>query len=239
MTMDERSERVWLHAAVCALLLGCSGPTPEAPARDGAVDLSAAETSTPVDGASSPDVVDASAPNDRGDDVAADVTAPIDVSPATDASLATDAADVTTPIDLGADAALDDARAPADSGADAAPSDAAAPSAAFTMLFESVFRPRCAISGCHVEGSSATRLVMTDAASTYARLVNVRDQCMFNTGGRVRVVPFDPSMSAIMLFREDGLCGRRHGVILPGSYDFEQQVADLQRFREWIMAGAR
>lgn len=232
MTMFERCDRAWFLAAACALSLGCSAPSPEAPASDAATDLGAADTSTPIDGALSPDVVDVSVAHDRGRDAEADASLAADV---TDASTTSD---VTSRSDLGADVSIDDARAPADSSVDAASTDVAAASSEFAMLYETIFRPRCAIEGCHIAGSAASRLTMPDAATTYARLVNVHDECSV-VSRLIRVVPFDPSVSAIMLFNDDGLCGRRHGAFLPSSYGPEQRVTDHARLEAWIMAGAR
>lgn len=221
--MGGRDNGPWLYAVVCALAMGCDGADPVAPALDGASDLGVAETSTPTDGDTDSGVLDATAPTDRGADVASDPVAVVDV-----------VRDTLTSADGGGDAGGGDAGA-----ADVVTVDVAAPSAEFTAIYETILRPRCATSGCHVNGSSVSRLVMSDAASTYARLVNVRDECSFNTGSRIRVVPFDPAMSAIMIFNQDGLCGRRHNALMPDSYGGDARSADLERFRAWIMTGAR
>lgn len=230
--MNGRHERYRGCGVVIAILAGCSGPAPEAPARDGASDLGVAETSAVTDGDLTSDVVDAGGPTDRDHDAGApDVTAPID------ARVAADASDASAVIDGGA--AVDDARAATGGGSDAAPADVVAPTAEFLAIYEQILRPRCATSSCHVVGSATTRLVMSDAASSYARLVNVRDECGSLTGSRIRVVPFDPSMSAILLFNRDGLCGRRHNAFIPESYGAAQREADEASFRAWIMAGAK
>ncbi len=224
-----------LYAVVCALVVGCNGQDPAAPPLDGGGDLGGAETTASADAETSTDVVDVSVLTDRGaDSGAVDATAPIDKGTFPDAVVA----DATAPTDRGVDV-VGDTFTPSDGGVDAAATDAAAPSAEFAAIYETILRPRCATSGCHVEGSSTTRLALSDAASAYARLVNARDECSFNTGSRIRVVPFDPSMSAIMIFNQDGLCGRRHNALMPNSYGGDARSADLERFRAWIMVGAR
>ncbi len=237
--MHGRHERHGFCSVVIALLVGCSEVAPEAPARDAGGELDSAETSAVTDVARATDVVDAAVPTDRDHDAsAADGTVLIDARADVegDARADADASDASTVTDATSDVV--DARTPTDGG-DAATADVAASSAEFLAIYEGILRPRCATSDCHVVGSTRSRLVMTDAASTYARLVNVRDECSYLPGSRMRVVPFDPSMSAILLFDMDGLCGRRHNTMLPSSYGDAQRDTDAASFRAWIMAGAR
>ena len=49
------------------------------------------------------------------------------------------------------------------------------------------------------------------------------------------MVPLQPSMSAIMAVDDDGLCTRRHNIVLPPSFT----AGDLARIEAWILAGAR
>lgn len=153
------------------------------------------------------------------------------------AAIDADTSDASAVIDATSDVA--DALAPTEGGGDAATTDVAAPSAEFLAVYEGILRPRCATSGCHVVGSSVTRLAMSDASSAYANLVNRRDECSTRPGTRIRVVPFDPAMSAVMLFNMDGLCGLRHNIIVPSSYGGAERDADAASLRAWILAGAR
>lgn len=236
--MHGRHERQGFFSVVMALLAGCGEATPEAPARDAGNGLDGSETAAVTDAARAADVVDAAVATDRDHDAeATDAVVWIDARGDVGGDAQADAdADASTVIDATPDVV--DAGAPTDGG-DAATADVAAPSAEFLAIYDGILRPRCATSGCHAAGAAVQRLVMTDAASTYARLVNVRDQCSTLTGMRIRVVPFDPAMSAIMLFNTDGLCGQRHGARIPESYSQAQRRADEGSFRAWIMAGAR
>ena len=150
-----------------------------------------------------------------------------------DAAAADAASHDATAIDAGAL----DAAATVDTGAH----DAGAASAQFQAIYDRIISPNCGGANCHLTGTNEDNyfgfrasLQMPDAATAYARLVNVQVECMWSQDHRVRVVPSDPVASAILLANQDGLCGRRHNVVVPPSFT----AGDLAMIEAWIMAGA-
>jgi hypothetical protein len=128
-----------------------------------------------------------------------------------------------------------------DSGSEAG---APRPSAAFRTIYDTILMPKCGGSalgqGCHVGNVSPDQpaLALPDALTAYANLVNQPTVCRSRpmmTDGRIRVVPFDPAKSAIMIVNADGLCGRRHNLYLQNGGFTE---ADLAAFEAWIRQGA-
>ncbi len=86
-----------------------------------------------------------------------------------------------------------------------------------TQIQSAVFTPQCV--GCH-GGSNASADLNLEAGQAHSNLVNVPA----TTQSGVRVVPFDPDSSVLVLFLEDG---HRN---LP--------QPDIQTIRDWISAGA-
>lgn len=74
---------------------------------------------------------------------------------------------------------------------------------------------------------------MPDPATARAVLVDRRLECMSSDEDRIRVVPFDPGASAIMTVGNDGLCGRRHDIVVP-----DLGAAELAMIESWIASGA-
>ena len=135
--------------------------------------------------------------------------------------------------------AATDGEAPHDGGAasDAGPP----PSAAFVALYAAVIVPHCGGPLCHGPGTNESVyygfrpvLQMPDPATARAVLVDQRVECMWSGDDRIRVVPFDPDASAILHAAGDGLCGRRHNVVVP-----ELGADDLEEIERWIAAGAQ
>lgn len=163
-----------------------------------------------------------------------------DASQATDTGFAADAqpADAAPADASPSDAGSMDATAPADSG----PSiDAGMASAAFTAIFDQIILPKCGGSNCHLAGNNdsvyygfSPLLRMPDAVTARTALVNMQTECQFAAGAPTpRVVPGNPAMSALMLANQDGLCGRRHNIVVP-----TVTPADMNMIEAWIMSGA-
>ncbi|MBX3269297.1 MAG: hypothetical protein KF729_03495 [Sandaracinaceae bacterium] len=146
------------------------------------------------------------------------------------------------------DAALPDAGDPEpDAGAvvaDAGPASGAEAgppvSDQLAALYEDVLVVRCGGPLCHGPGVNENTyygfrpaLQMPDPATARAVLVDRRVECMSSGDDRIRVVPFDPEASAILTVAEDGLCGRRHNVVVGALTPDE--LAAIER---WIAAGA-
>jgi hypothetical protein len=108
-------------------------------------------------------------------------------------------------------------------------------------LYAAFVRPRCAISGCHVDGAVAPNLAVRDGTSVYSvaeRLIGMRDPesdlCGSFDGSYVE--PGDAERS--LLFRKIGggggpPCGSR--MPLAGSFLPQQRIDALER---WIECGA-
>jgi hypothetical protein len=146
--------------------------------------------------------------------------------------------------DSATDAAVEDGGSPIqDGGQDAAlpPGDAGPPpSDELVAMYDSVIVPHCGGGDCHAPGTNessyfgyAPRLQMPDPATARAVLVDRPVDCISSTDSRIRVVPFDPAASAIMTVAEDGLCGRRHNIVVP-----DLTADDLAIIERWIAAGA-
>jgi PKD repeat protein len=94
----------------------------------------------------------------------------------------------------------------------------AAPAApTLSSLQSSIFTPQC--TRCHDSAGSAG--LNLEAGQSFANLVNVRSTV---DSAYVRVKPGDPANSYLSIFLEDGHRG------LP--------AADIQRIKDWILAGA-
>lgn len=131
---------------------------------------------------------------------------------------------------------------PTDSGPDAAMAlDAGPPpSEEFVALYENVLMRACGGGTCHGPGTNdsayfgvTAALQMPDPTTARAVLVDQPTECRFTDDGRIRVVPFDPEASAIMIAGMDGLCGRRHGGAVSNL-----TAEDLVMMESWIAGGA-
>lgn len=136
-------------------------------------------------------------------------------------------------------------------GAAAEPSDALSdapspePSAMFRAIHDTIVVTKCGGNdilgqGCHVTNVPTNLLALSDAVTAFANLVNQRTVCRGHpelTGMQVRVVPFDPAGSAIMLVDKDGLCGARHGSLYLSNRGFTAE--DLAAIEDWIRQGAQ
>jgi hypothetical protein len=100
-----------------------------------------------------------------------------------------------------------------------------------TTIQENIFSATCAVSGCHTPVTRAGELELSDAAVSYAELVNVESTC----AGRIRVVPNDRAASYLLDKLGDGgtFCGDPMPLVLPPLPE-----ADLELIRQWIDQGA-
>jgi hypothetical protein len=103
----------------------------------------------------------------------------------------------------------------------------------WSALFSEVIAPNCDNGYCH--GGGIGGLAITDAASTYAALVEVAAMGMAcGPTGAVRVVPGDPDGSLIVQKIEGTQsCGAAMPKDLPSL-----SQADIDRVRAWILDGA-
>lgn len=137
---------------------------------------------------------------------------------------------------------LDDAHVDDDAGQDAGPrADAGPLSPELVEMYDTVLAVRCGGPMCHGPGTNesvyfgyAPRLQWTDAASARDALVDRPLDCIYiDATDWIRVVPGDPAASAILWARGDGLCARRHNIVVPDMTDEEMAVIE-----RWIVAGA-
>ena len=118
------------------------------------------------------------------------------------------------------------------------------PSATFRAIYETIITMKCGGNditgrGCHVTNVPPDQLALSDAVTAFANLVNQRTVCRAHpqlTGMQVRVIPFDPDGSAIMLVDGDGLCGARHGSLYLNARGFT--TADRGAIEDRIRQGA-
>ena len=90
-----------------------------------------------------------------------------------------------------------------------------------------IFSSRCAIAGCHITATEANvGLVLKDAASSYANLVNVPSGTV---SGVVRVVPGDSTMSWLQILLDTGEMPKEGAMLSQGTRD---------TIRNWIDQGA-
>jgi len=91
-----------------------------------------------------------------------------------------------------------------------------------------IFSARCAIPGCHITATEANLgLVLTDAATSHARLVNVPSG---EIDGVIRVVPGDSTMSWLMVLLDTGEMPKEGAMLSQGTRD---------TIRNWIDQGAQ
>jgi hypothetical protein len=129
---------------------------------------------------------------------------------------------------------------PVDASPDAMPP---AVSPAFRAIYDTILAPRCGstpdggFSACHNPVEHPGQLSMPDAFTAYANLVNRPTVCYGYpnlTGKQIRVVPFEPAKSVIMLVNGDGACGVRHNLYLRDPLT-DAQLATIEA---WIRSGA-
>lgn len=106
-------------------------------------------------------------------------------------------------------------------------SDPEIPVPSFAADVQPIFAARCAIAGCHVTPTQANLgLVLTDAATSHANLVNVNS---VEIPGFKRVVPGDSAASYLMIKLDSGEMPKSGAMLSAGTRD---------TIRNWIDQGA-
>ncbi|HZN02260.1 MAG TPA: hypothetical protein VFD06_01605 [Candidatus Polarisedimenticolia bacterium] len=99
----------------------------------------------------------------------------------------------------------------------------------FARDVQPIFTARCAVAGCHITPTEANLgLVLTDAATSYAHLVNVPSGEV--TGGVLRVLPGSAIMSWLMVKLDTGEMPKEGAMLSQGTRD---------TIRNWIDQGAQ
>jgi len=97
----------------------------------------------------------------------------------------------------------------------------------FRNDIQPILTARCAIAGCHITPTQANLgLVMTDAATSRANLVNVES---LEVAGYMRVLPGDSANSYMMVKLDFGDMPKQGPILSPGTRD---------TIRNWIDQGA-
>ena len=107
------------------------------------------------------------------------------------------------------------------------PGDPAVAVPSFRNDIQPIFTARCAIAGCHVTPTQANLgLVLTDAATSRANLVNVES---VEVVGYMRVLPGDSANSTLMVKLDFGDMPKQGPILSQGTRD---------TIRNWIDQGA-
>ena len=98
----------------------------------------------------------------------------------------------------------------------------------FARDIQPIFTARCAVAGCHITPTQANLgLVLKDAATSYANLVNVPSG---DVGTVMRVLPGDSTMSWLMFMVDFGEMPKEGAMLSQGTRD---------TIRNWIDQGAQ
>ena len=109
------------------------------------------------------------------------------------------------------------------------------PDVTFSRIQTGIFRPSCASFSCHSSTARKGNLDLSDAASSYAQLVQVPpDNETARAEGFRRVVPGQPDSSFLIIKLTNP--GPGEGVLMPKS-NARLNPDLLQLIRDWIVAG--